>query len=1467
MSVLCALLALAVGFDATLLLLAAQCPAAPTPPPLPSRGERIHHNAHMSDTQHAGSGGGGGGRRERATSVLQSTPLASRSITNHAAGAAAGTSIGGPSRRHCRQGSADWANLAAPAPRTVLEDDEIEGTDVPFFASTRFDESPHQHRTSNSSGNNVGGSGGGGSGGNAAGGLISPNSAASTSASASSLAASSTSAAVRPVSSGALSPAGSGASSRRTPSSMSAKLEPTVQEDEEGYSSELIHAGGPPPHAHVSFMKQKSSPSVHHHMPPHPATHAWVPERRISPGIAFSPPPFPAPTTSSTPPPFHPQQQPVPGARPFSVRLHSPSTSSSLNSPSFSSIETVPVVIGEGAGTSAPVSTTTSPSTLERVSSLEQQRPRTTSHATLSARGGGTSFADAIPTGTSEEQQDPDHPIIVVDRAAPAEGAYPLSASPATPLSARAADSDSPIYSSPPSAGSSHSRHVSFPNLSVAQQARLRGSTISLAGDRSMVASTRSHEPKRHESTASLSILTGPSSRMSLREQRGIGSRLDSLGSDLSVDDNVGGVLSSPPSPRPPLCGMRLWVRLIRTKLMPQFRGRTWSSKSIIDRFLSHTYGQFDVTSMLAQQFGLEEFRQRMAAKLHHLDGSSSTAAVSTTTAAATSSGKSLSPSGGNASLGVSGVGSNSGSVSTDPSQKAEKVNEIVAEMSDMFRSLKTFHKLLDGTSVLHAHLSKRQALQNIISTVFALLDAEKVTVFLLHTKPAEEASSASATGAGSASSASSGNGIGSQVTLKAVTAVTNADGETVLRPADVTVASELVSIVARTGELRNIRDCATEPLCWIGSNNSPNVTLSSGMAAALTNQIGGGSGVPHSAGPALQHPTPSPASSFDFSASPIPATPATPSMAPQSLSSTAPSALLLTPQSQSHGYGTMTITTSLAPISSATSGSGSTPGGSTPSASPLPGHGHNHGYMRRNASPKYFSQTMRIFPKVSPTESGEWGSLGTAALVLGSPGAAAKESVDDSSARFNAAQSQSNLLPPYGSPLKSSPASSDGSSHGTNDAAAGFHSPVPSKAGAASSPLSASALSSPPAPSTSPPPTHGQARVAALALLSPPSSAAVNTSAPVGAAPVAFLTPQHAQVGRVDFSSTMGLMGPSSGSVTTRNSDGITASPVPSRGLFDRGGSLSLPLGASPSPPAFQLRNCLCVPVRGNAGGKDTGECGSAGGSAGGCGPLSSGSAKSSQRCADPGKEVVAVLQVCNKKNGPHFTSEDVQVLQFISLLAGQSLTNANLYSEALVRRRQQEALCTMIELMSAETGVDEVIECIIQAAYRLLEVDRISLYIVDEVRGQLVCKVDCRQESRKDNNAIGQRLPLRWGLIGRVAQEGKSINISDAANDPRFDRTLDKVSSGVAFGVSVSFSSLLFASLSLSRSLSLALMNHYFYAVRYDLRCPPRAHSLPLSFRWTGRVSHSVVRFRAVIRRWIGFFLLPRQGRCSEK
>jgi len=200
----------------------------------------------------------------------------------------------------------------------------------------------------------------------------------------------------------------------------------------------------------------------------------------------------------------------------LSLQLHSPVSNSS--SPFLVAIEAADGPAGSAAATvgtgSAPSTTTTSPTTRQRVEAIELQRPHTVSNAVLSARGGGGSFGSAqqMPgSALAELAASPraataassSSPHALADDLSPhgSDGlpfqspalASAASASPTTPVAARLYHSASPphVHASPPSAssassgtggGSGHSRHVSFPNLSPAQQRTLRGSPDRFGG-------------------------------------------------------------------------------------------------------------------------------------------------------------------------------------------------------------------------------------------------------------------------------------------------------------------------------------------------------------------------------------------------------------------------------------------------------------------------------------------------------------------------------------------------------------------------------------------------------------------------------------------------------------------------------------------------------------------------------------------------------------------------------------------------------------------------------------------------------------------------------------------------------------------------------------------------------------------------------------------------------------------------
>ena len=124
-------------------------------------------------------------------------------------------------------------------------------------------------------------------------------------------------------------------------------------------------------------------------------------------------------------------------------------------------------------------------------------------------------------------------------------------------------------------------------------------------------------------------------------------------------------------------------------------------------------------------------------------------------------------------------------------------------------------------------------------------------------------------------------------------------------------------------------------------------------------------------------------------------------------------------------------------------------------------------------------------------------------------------------------------------------------------------------------------------------------------------------------------------------------------------------------------------------------------------------------------------------------------------------FSKDEEALLQSMAVSAGTVLRKAQLYEEAITRRKQTEALlqvgavlawpvsdacclrCQMSELMSTELGVTRCIQKVITAGHQLVNADRIMLYMVDDKRQELVCEVG-------KEGFQGRRFPLGHGIAG---------------------------------------------------------------------------------------------------------------------
>jgi sigma-B regulation protein RsbU (phosphoserine phosphatase) len=110
----------------------------------------------------------------------------------------------------------------------------------------------------------------------------------------------------------------------------------------------------------------------------------------------------------------------------------------------------------------------------------------------------------------------------------------------------------------------------------------------------------------------------------------------------------------------------------------------------------------------------------------------------------------------------------------------------------------------------------------------------------------------------------------------------------------------------------------------------------------------------------------------------------------------------------------------------------------------------------------------------------------------------------------------------------------------------------------------------------------------------------------------------------------------------------------------------------------------------------------------------------------------------------------------------------------DAMSAREQIDRLKTIVEaskLINSSIEADQLFDSILRVAREELEVERGTLYFVDEQRQEIWSKVAAGLDGVQEI-----RLPIGKGLAGSVAATGEAIVLHDAYGDPRFDRSHDQ-------------------------------------------------------------------------------------------
>jgi adenylate cyclase len=151
------------------------------------------------------------------------------------------------------------------------------------------------------------------------------------------------------------------------------------------------------------------------------------------------------------------------------------------------------------------------------------------------------------------------------------------------------------------------------------------------------------------------------------------------------------------------------------------------------------------------------------------------------------------------------------------------------------------------------------------------------------------------------------------------------------------------------------------------------------------------------------------------------------------------------------------------------------------------------------------------------------------------------------------------------------------------------------------------------------------------------------------------------------------------------------------------------------------------------------------------------------------PGREVIGVLQVLNKKDGS-FSPEDLTLLESMTAQTAMTLRSAQVMERMLAARQEELRFLDLVAEVTADMDLGTMLQKVVTEAAKMLQADRATLFLNDEKTNELFSRVAM-------GASVGEiRLPNSAGIAGAVFTTGQAINIPYAYADLRFNPAFDK-------------------------------------------------------------------------------------------
>lgn len=152
----------------------------------------------------------------------------------------------------------------------------------------------------------------------------------------------------------------------------------------------------------------------------------------------------------------------------------------------------------------------------------------------------------------------------------------------------------------------------------------------------------------------------------------------------------------------------------------------------------------------------------------------------------------------------------------------------------------------------------------------------------------------------------------------------------------------------------------------------------------------------------------------------------------------------------------------------------------------------------------------------------------------------------------------------------------------------------------------------------------------------------------------------------------------------------------------------------------------------------------------------------------------VVGALNVDSHEPGA-YGSNEVEVVSVFADHAATAVANARLFAETQRQMQATSALAEAARVVTASLDLDDVLQRILEQTVRTLDVESVSLALLDQETGELEFKVS---RGGGAEEIVGFRMEPGQGIAGWVAEHGEPVAVNQVHEDPRFFPGLDQAS-----------------------------------------------------------------------------------------